>query len=485
MNFEFKMGFGLNAKRSNPQTLEDAISQLDYEVEFKGVPSQKSENVSISDWPDEFVFSLDERVKNARDIRKKDEELQNTKGLSDKKRKQILKSFEASREPYEYDALLLFHQSVYGKYPIVERFIHFWSNHFTIGSSNSSEFYIGDAINRVIRNGINGKFSNLAYNVTTHPGMLTYLDNVYSVGENSKKAIDLRKGNKSIQIGLNDNLARELLELHTVSPKANYSEDDIKNVAKILAGWGSIYNQPDTIEFKKAGIRDLNKAFFPYRAEPGMKTVFGLKYGSAYSISDDSLEQLINDLSGMDECAEFLATKLSTHFVNDEPEKQIIEEIAHVWKTTGGDLKQVHSCVLKKVYDDQSPKVQWPISWFFKLLRSSGANFLEGWDEVGHSSQSNENRAYKIGKELGQDFWSRRQPDGFSIRGIDWISPEHFERRLRLAQLVYNFGNPEKKADELIDVFNLSQKTKTLVNGGKNEEQKFILLFTSPEIIGL
>ena len=101
--------------------------------------------------------------------------------------------------------------------------------------------------------------------------MLTYLDNIYSVGENSPKAQNARRNNSKIQIGLNDNLARELMELHTISPAAGYTEVDIREAAKILSGWGIIFNKPIKGKGNWNGTTDYENIYVPSHAEPGNK----------------------------------------------------------------------------------------------------------------------------------------------------------------------------------------------------------------------
>ncbi len=136
----------------------------------------------------------------------------------------------------EKDELKFSHRNVYGKDQVRLRFTAFWANHFTTGNTHDNRNHIGHAIDEAILANLNGDFSHMLYKMTSHPSMLIYLDNIFSAGPNSKE-VEWAKRNGE-QAGLNDNLGRELLELHTVSPSAKYSEDDIRNAAKVLAGWG-------------------------------------------------------------------------------------------------------------------------------------------------------------------------------------------------------------------------------------------------------
>ena len=116
--------------------------------------------------------------------------------------------------------------------------------------------------------------------------MLTYLDNVFNVGEKSKWA---RNSKTDEQIGLNDNLARELMELHTTSPSIGYTEEDIRQAAKVLAGWGDIFDENKDRKFSKAGIKDFHLAYFKDKAEPGEKVVLGKTYPAGI----EALEMLV------------------------------------------------------------------------------------------------------------------------------------------------------------------------------------------------
>lgn len=339
---------------------------------------------------------------------------------------------------------------------------------------------IGHVIHDTISKGINGKFADLAYNITRHPGMLTYLDNVYNVGEKSVRA---RNAKRNTQIGLNDNLARELMELHTTSPSIGYTEEDIRQAAKILAGWGDIFDNPNTVRnFKEARIKDFHLAYFKDKAEPGKKTVLGKEYPKGI----EALRLLVDDLANSDHTAQFLTKKLCVHFIADEPSKQDLNLVFSAWKDSGGDLNVVHEALLNRATLSTQPKFQWPFTWLVTVLRVSKAHLVEGFDNLHREIMHHrgEYRAQKLAREIGQDFWSRRQPDGFSLQSADWISPEHFERRMRLAAMIHDHGKPSLLADDLMDLLEVSQSTRTLVGKGRTNRDRFVLLACSSEFMG-
>jgi uncharacterized protein (DUF1800 family) len=436
-------------------------------------------NPVVEPWPEDMLFSLDERVAATRYDRKTRDKTDESTTMSREEKDEVYRELKR-KEHRHIDRLQLFHQAVYGADPARQRLIHFWLNHFTIGSNGPADFMIGHVIHDTIAKGINGKFADLAYDITRHPGMLTYLDNVYNIGEKSLRA---RNAGRNQQIGLNDNLARELMELHTTSPSIGYSEEDIRQAAKILAAWGDIFDNPNTVRnFKEARIKDFHLAYFKDKAEPGKKTVLGTEYPDGI----EALKMLVDDLANSDHTARFLSRKLCVHFIADEPSKEDLDHVFTAWKDSGGDLNVVHKALLKRAAQSTQPKFQWPFTWLVTVLRMSRANLVQGFDNLHQEIMRHrgEYRAGALAREIGQDFWSRRQPDGFSLQSADWISPEHFERRMRLAAMIHDHGKPSLLADDLMDLLEVSQATRTLVGKGRTNQDRFVLLTCSSEFMG-
>ena len=142
--------------------------------------------------------------------------------------------------------------------------------------------------------------------------------------------------------------------------------------------------------------------------------------------------------------------------------------------------------LLDQAMKSQRPKFQWPLTWLFTVLRVSRANLVEGFDDLNKENMGHggESRIRNLMREIGQDFWSKRQPDGFSLQSADWISPEHFERRMRLAAMIHDHGKPTRLADELMDLFEVSSSTRALVGKGKTSRDRFILLTCCREFMG-
>lgn len=192
-----------------------------------------------------------------------------------------------------------------------------------------------------IYSGLDGSFDDLLYRVESHPAMLTYLDNIYNIGWHSEKA----KGCDfdGCVVGLNDNLARELMELHTVSPSRGYTEDDIHNAAMTLAGWGDVFELPWGVV-----PDDWAQPWAQYHAEP--KTVLGV------SIPEGPKGlRVLTDLLAKDTATpQFICRKLTTHFIGDQATAEDIAAVEAAWTASSGHLPTVHRAVLTRAVEVRS-----------------------------------------------------------------------------------------------------------------------------------
>ena len=388
------------------------------------------------------------------------------------------------------DELKFAQRNVYGEDQLKLRLTAFWANHFTTGNIWDNQNHIGHAIDEAILANLNANFSHMLYKMTTHSSMLAYLDNCWSCGENSENAYWAKKD--GFQAGLNDNLGRELLELHTVSPTAKYTESDIKNAANVLAGWGvwpgriSGDDELLSTEQRHKKLREMGGTinswdfFKKTHAEPGTKKVLG----KVIPAGKDGLKQLTDFLGSHDHTIDYISFKLAQHFVNDNPTKQDVDYIKKAWKGGNGDLVQIHTAVIERAISSKEPKFQWPMTWLFQVIRLSGATYFEGWDELEEYNRG-VMHARNIFKELGQSFWHERQPNGYPLDKNEWLSGEMFERRIRFADAIYSGGNPTSTPDEIMDRIGANESTQSLVNNFNRQKDKFIALMCSPEIMGL
>jgi uncharacterized protein (DUF1800 family) len=451
-----------------------AIAQLHSKSPALGI---KTKNSQIQEWPQSLQPNLEKRDETFslyKKLRRKEKEKlegqETAKAKTENRRNNLMG---------ETDELKFAHRNAYGKDQVKLRFTSFWANHFTIGNIHDNQNHIGHAIDKAILANLNGDFSHMLYKVTSHPAMLVYLDNVWSAGENSPYTRNQR--NQGRQAGLNDNLGRELLELHTVSPSAKYTETDIKNAAKVLAGWGTATDFKSKNELIKMGGTTNTWDFFKKDyAEPGVKNVMGKTIGSGKG----GLKEMTNFLASNDHTIKYISSKLCQHFVSDKPNQSDIDYVMNNWKQSKGNLDQIHSAVIERAILSKEPKFQWPMTWLFQVVRLSNSTFFHGWNELWtYDDRLMDNN--RIFEELGQGFWHTRQPNGYSNDKNEWLSGEMFERRIRFSDAIYKAGRPKVMSAEIMNRIGANEATRALVASSGSEKNKFIALMCSPEIMGL
>lgn len=437
-----------------------------------------SSYADVAQWPDHLQPDLSRRASMWR--RYRDLENQSREGKNGQETQAARQANRHENLTGKMDEHKFVQRNVYGADQVKLRITAFWANHFTIGNTFDTSQMIGHAIDEGILAKLNGSFADLLYGMTTHPGMLTYLDNVWSAGERSEQAKGCAR-RPDCQAGLNDNLGRELLELHTVSVAAGYTEEDIKAAANVLAGWGIDFSEELSQMRKKAGGTDHWNAYKKRWAEPGSKKVMGQ---SIYA-GRNGLRQLTDFLASHDATIHHISTKLCQHFVSDSPNTEEIEAVKIVWRESEGDLQLIHTKVLELAVNNPDAKFIWPMTWLFQVVRLSGATYFKGWEKI-HDYDNKLMHTHKVFEELGQSFWSSRQPNGYSDDKDEWMSAEMFERRVRFADAIYRNGNPRQSAKEIMDRIGASNQTRALVASvGPSWRDRFIALMCSPELMGL
>ena len=292
--------------------------------------------------------------------------------------------------------------------PFRERLVWFWANHFTVSTKQGQVAPLaGDYVRSAIRPYVTGRFRDMLLAVMQHPAMLIYLDNAQSFGPGSKGG--LRQGK-----GLNENLARECLELHTVSPAAKYSQADVTSFAKVLTGW--------SIERREgAGFK-----FRPAMHEPGEKVVLGRQFAEG----EAGGRQALLFLADHPATQTHLATKLVRHFVADVPPPEAVRRVAGVLRDTGGDLRQASLEVIR-LPGAWTPltKLRSPQELVLAALRASA---LPVEKRPGFNG---------IVGGLGQGMFSAPFPIGWPDTAAEWAGPEAMMRRI---DWTYGFaGRPE------------------------------------------
>jgi len=342
--------------------------------------------------------------------------------------------------------------------PVVERFTQFWSNHFTVSRTRGQ---IGQAIpayeTEAIRPYIFSKFEDLLLAAVTHPCMLLYLDNVSSVGPNSKRG---RRRDKD----LNENLAREVLELHTMGAGGGYTQNDIIEFAKVLSGW--------TVQ-KVRGERG-GTHFAVSSHEPGKKTILGKTY------KGDGARELIavlRDLAVHPSTATFIAKKLAKHFISDTPAQADIDVLAKAYQRSGGDLAKVSQALvdLDSVWTDPLPKLKTPEDLVFAVLRADPS-------KIRPKRKLRKARVAQALKTMGQDMFNAPSPAGWPEETDRWLSPESLVHRIEWVRDYASKMDPTVNPDDLFDVTiapAADRESVKMIKGAPSREDAIAMIFAS------
>ena len=242
--------------------------------------------------------------------------------------------------------------------PFHERLTRFWSNHFSVSARNNNTRIFSGAYEReAIRPRILGSFYELSASAIFHPAMLAFLDNVSSVGPSSRRGLKREKG-------LNENLAREALELHTVTTASGYSQSDVTEFAKALTGW-SIENK--NTEDKTPGTTTFKKSAH----EPGTRTVLGKKYNERNA---QQALAILKDLCRRPETAENIALKLAVHFVSDAPPKALVEALKQSFLDSNGNLTALYRTLIQSPHSwtPAAQKIKTPEELIISTSRQIG-----------------------------------------------------------------------------------------------------------------
>ena len=306
-----------------------------------------------------------------------------------------------------------------------------------------------------IRPHVLGKFSDMLLAVETHPAMLLYLDNARSIGPDSIAGI--RRGK-----GLNENLAREIMELHTLGVRTGYTQTDVTNFAKVITGW--------TVRPPKQDPVHGGEFWFNERMhEPGSQNVIGKTYTKdGFAQGRDVLEALAHHPA----TAKHIATKLATHFVADVPPQSLVDKLAKRFRDTGGDLLQVTKTLVTAPESWQTrDKLKKPGEWTVAAMRASGLALQDV------------RRVVNAQNMLGEPLWRPPAPKGFSDDSAAWL--DGMAQRLDIANQVGRIaGNAGQEPDAMVDVALgplASRDTRETIKRAASRPQALALLLMAPE----
>jgi len=337
---------------------------------------------------------------------------------------------------------------------LTERLVWFWSNHFCI-SADKIRSMAGAYEREAIRPHVLGRFADMLLAVEGHPAMLFYLDNTISMGPNSVAGINRSRG-------LNENLARETLELHTLGVRSGYTQDDVISFANVLTGWTLV---PPADNPEHGGEFTFN----PRLHEPGAKTVMGKVY------EDEGVEQgraVLRNLAVHPATATHVATKLARHFIADTPPPALVEKLAKVFLETGGDLKEVAKAMVSSPESWAEPptKLKRPCEWGVGMVRATGI------------AQVDPKRFTDGQALLGEPLWRPSSPKGYADDEATWI--DGMGRRLDIAnnfaERVAGKVDPQDVIENVLGSC-VSAEVKQAVGSAESRQQALALLFMSAE----
>lgn len=337
--------------------------------------------------------------------------------------------------------------------PVAERWVQFWANHFTVAATKGTVVaLVWPHEYEAIRPHAFGSFTALTRAAVLHPAMLLYLDNAQSIGPDSRAG-------KRRDKGLNENLARELLELHTLGVGAGYTQTDVTETARLLTGW--------TVRPETGGKPGFVEALH----QPGTKTILGKTYPEGAG----ALDQLLADLTAHPACAQFIATQLVRHFVTDEPPAQLVAAVAAQFRSSGGDLPTVARALF-------SHDAAWLPNHPAKFKRPE-EYVLSAHRLLKLPIVSVEQTAAAI-QGMGQAVGRTPSPQGWPDRTEDWLSPDALLKRVQWADRFSETNRDAADARLLAKLTwgsDLSASTLQHIERAESSAQALALTLSSPE----
>jgi uncharacterized protein (DUF1800 family) len=357
------------------------------------------------------------------------------------------------QQMYRREAEARIDAAVHAEIGFTERLTWFWSNHFCVSVAKNGVRPLAGAYEReAIRPHILGRFADMLLAVETHPAMLIYLDNARSIGPNSPAGLDRGKG-------LNENLAREILELHTLGVRTVYTQDDVTQFARIITGWTVIPARQE-----RAGEFMFNARMH----EPGTRTLIGRAF------ADDQFEQgraALDMLARHPATARHIATKLVRHFISDRPVPPLVDAIARRFMDTDGDLKEVARTLVSapESWSATERKLKRPDEWQVGALRATGADpditaFLQAQNL------------------LGEPLWRPPAPKGFADEDAAWIDglTQRLDIANQLARRIAGGVDAEQALETALGPL-ATDDTRIAIRRAESRPQALTLLFMAPE----
>jgi uncharacterized protein (DUF1800 family) len=357
---------------------------------------------------------------------------------------------------YLDEARARIHAALEAKIGFVERLVWFWSNHFCVSADKGNVRPICGAYEReAIRAHVLGRFGDMLLAVESHPAMLVYLDNARSIGPGSIAGVRQKRG-------LNENLAREILELHTLGVRTVYTQEDVTGFAKVITGWTVVPPRQDSA---RAGEFQFN----PRMHEPGAQSVIGKSYPEGGA---EQGRTVLATLARHPATAKHVAAKLARHFVADEPPDALVQRLAKRFVDTDGNLKELAKTLVTapEAWDPTRAKLKRPSEWIVGALRAGGTPA----PDIGPVMQAQ--------NLLGEPLWRPSAPKGFADESGPWLDglSQRLDIANQLARRMPADADPREMLEESVGPI-ASSETRQAIRRAESRPQALALLFMAPE----
>lgn len=296
-----------------------------------------------------------------------------------------------------------------------ERLVQFWGNHFTARPLGAVAQPLAMAfVDEAIRPHVNGRFEEMFFAADTHPMMLIYLNQTDSRGPNSSFATK----HPAKAFGLNENLAREAMELHSMGVGAPYDQNDVRELAELLTGLTYGHMQ--------------GFVYHPEMAEPGAETILGKSYGGGKTAGVDDIRAALTDIARRPETAQHISRKLAVHFISDNPPEDLVQAMAAVWRDSQGDLPQVYRVLVTHpaLAGTLRQKVRQPYDLLIAGFRALG---VTGQKIMALEHPMNARITFDPLNSMGQPWARQNGPDGWPEEAEAWIAPQLLAARINWA----------------------------------------------------
>lgn len=391
---------------------------------------------------------------------------------------------------FQRDRHLKVRQAVLSPNAFFERLAAFWCDHFSVDVRKGGVMRLLTPLQEAeaVRPNLAGRFADLLKAAVLHPAMLIYLDQHRSVGPKSSE------GRKSGR-GLNENLARELIELHTMGAGSGYSQKDVRSAAYVLTGL-----------WFRAPLYET--AFRPRAAEPGTYRVLGRAYGGKLR-QIEQIHDMLDDLAAREETCRHICRKLVVHFIADDPPEAVVAAMVSAWKRSDGHLLAVYQAMLEhpRSWEEHGRKVRQPFDFVVAALRALNVPVAElepkkrtkgvrpvadvvALEDV--TMMTADGKAALVTNPLtagaldllGQPLWTPPSPAGWEEGPIAWITASQITGRIAFAQrLATQFGSGIDPRTFLKDTMAEAARADTIeiISRAPNREVALAMVLASPE----